>query len=212
MPKVFYDFFQINRSILLKLLAGTSLMSFVLVNIHMQSNITEGGVLGLTMLLYKLFGWDPAVTSPLLDFAAFSLGVTYFGRKFLKRTALCSLLFALFYKLFFTLGPVLPNLYQLPAVASILGGLGIGLGCGLIVHEGIAAGGDDALALVLSNRLNLKINRVYFLTDFSILILSLTYIPVNRIGFSLLTTVVSSLVIRQIEVLLPQKNGARSTI
>ncbi len=175
-------------------------MAFTVVNIHMQADITEGGILGLTLFLYKMFNLDPSYISPVLDFMCFAAGISLFGKNFLKKTAIASVSFALFYKIFLSLGAFIPTLYDFPIIAAIVGGIGIGIGCGLVVTEGGAAGGDDALALMLSHKFKINISKAYLFSDVVILALSLTYIPIGRIFFSLLTTFVSSILIGQFEI------------
>lgn len=175
-------------------------MSFTVVNVHLQSGITEGGILGLTLFLYKVLGIDPSFASTTLDFLCFAAGFSMFGKNFLKKTALASLSFAAFYKVFLWIGPILPNFYDIPIVAAIIGGIGIGIGCGMVITEGGAAGGDDAIALILSNKLKINISKAYFFTDLVVLLLSLVYIPFRRIFFSIMTTLVSSFLIGQFEV------------
>ena len=71
----------------------------------------------------------------------------------------------------------------------------MGVGVGLIVWQGISSGGDDALALVISKLTHCKISRAYLATDLTVLALSLSYIPVTRIAYSLVTVTISSLLI-----------------
>ncbi len=49
------------------ILAGTAILSFGLYNIHRQTHITEGGVLGMILLLNYWFGITSSVASPALD-------------------------------------------------------------------------------------------------------------------------------------------------
>ena len=63
------------------------------------------------------------------------------------------------------------------------------------VRVGGAACGDDGLAMSISQKLNIKIEYVYFFFDFVILVLSLTYIPVRRILYSLITVMISSKIV-----------------
>ena len=63
---------------------------------------------------------------------------------------------------------------------------------GLCVRIGGAPCGDDALAISLSHICKIKIEYVYMISDVTVLLLSLSYIPVRRIGFSLLTVLLSS--------------------
>lgn len=212
MLNLFTKSFDLSKKGLASILIGSCIMAFTVVNIHMQSNITEGGVLGLIMLLYKVFNFDPVTVSPILDFMCFALGASFFGNRFLKRTGIACIGFAFFYKIFLSIGAVLPSLYSFPIISALIGGIGIGVGCGLVVSQACAAGGDDALALVLSQKLNVNISKVYFLMDAIVLTLSLIYIPLDRIAFSLITTTVSSLIIGQFEiaVTVPAKTGVVS--
>lgn len=98
------------------------------------------------------------------------------------------------------MGPIIPDLYSYPLLAAIVGGVGIGLGCGLVVSQGGATGGDDALALVVSNKTKINISYAYLLMDIIVLVMSLTYIPFARLIYSLITTTVSSVLVGQFEV------------
>ena len=55
-----------------------------------------------------------------------------------------------------------------------------------------ASGGDDALALSISHVTGWKIAHSYLITDISVLLLSLSYIPLGRIIYSLITVTISS--------------------
>ena len=71
------------------------------------------------------------------------------------------------------------------------GALFIGVGAGLCVRAGGATTGDDALAMSLSHLTRIPIQWIYLTSDLIVLGLSLTYIPVRRIGYSLLTVILS---------------------
>ena len=64
-----------------------------------------------------------------------------------------------------------------------------------MVRQGASCAGDDALALVISKATGCRISRAYLLTDVSVLVLSLSYIPAGRIVYSLITVTVSSFMI-----------------
>ena len=55
--------------------------------------------------------------------------------------------------------------------------------------------GDDALAMSLERVLPLDIQWIYLISDLVVLLISLTYIPVSRITYSLLTVVLSGQII-----------------
>lgn len=181
------------------LLAGAAILSFGLHNIHSQSQITEGGVLGMTLLLHHWTGISPGIFSFVLDMTCYALGFKLLGAAFLKSAIFASTAYALFFRLWESVGYVLPPFADRPFLAAILGGLFVGIGVGLIVRRGGASGGDDALALIIRKITGWKISRAYFFTDFTVLMLSLSYIPFRKIFFSLLTVMLSSAIIELIQ-------------
>lgn len=90
---------------------------------------------------------------------------------------------------------MLPDLSDCPLIAAVLGGIFVGAGVGLIVRQGGSSGGDDALALTISHISHWRLSRSYLFTDVTVLLLSLSYIPVLRIVFSLITVTISSYLI-----------------
>ena len=174
---------------------GAAILAFGLYNVHSQSHITEGGVLGMTLLLEHWLGVSPAVSEVALDVICYALGLRYLGRAFLPHALAATGCFALFYALNERIGPVLPNLGGMPLVAAVVGGVFVGVGVGLVVRAGGAAGGDDALALTIAHLTKWRVARSYLMTDVAGLLLSLSYIHVSRIVFSLVTVTVSSFLI-----------------
>ena len=79
----------------------------------------------------------------------------------------------------------------MPLLASVLGAIFVGLGAGLCVRAGGATGGDDALAMSLSRLTRQPIERIYLASDLLVLALSASYIPLKRLGYSLLTVLLS---------------------
>lgn len=181
------------------LLLGAAILSFGMFNIHSQSQITEGGVLGMTLFLHHWTGISPGVYSFLLDMTCYIIGFKLLGTDFLKNAVFASTCYALLFRMWEAAGYLLPSFADRPLIAAILGGLFVGVGAGLIVRMGGASGGDDALALILHNVTKWKISHAYFFTDFVVLMLSVTYIPLTKILFSLLTVTISSTIIELVQ-------------
>ena len=171
---------------------GTFIMAFGLYNIHARCAVTEGGVLGAVLLLENWFGWSPSVTGLIMDVTCYAVGFRYLGWSFARYSLAATVFFSLNYRLFETTGPLFPDLSAWPVLAAVAGGIFIGIGVGLCVRIGGAAGGDDALAMVISQKLHTDISNAYLFTDLLVLTLSLTYIPARRIACSLITVTLSS--------------------
>lgn len=181
------------------ILLGTAFMSFGLYNVHQQTNITEGGILGLTLLLNYWLGLKASTLSLLLDLTFYFLAFKYMGKDFIKLSIVASISLAGFMRLWEQFPPMLPNLSSVPLIASILGGLFIGVGVGLVVRQGGASGGDDALALTISKITGTRISIAYLIADITVLLMSLSYIPLHHIMYSFLTVIISSLMIDLIQ-------------
>lgn len=184
---------------ILTLLLGAAILSFGMYNIHRQAGVTEGGVLGMILLLKHWFGISPSISGLVMDITCYIIGFRFLGKAFAKYSVIASLFFSLFYKLWEQFPPVIPDLTPHPLIAAVLGGLFVGIGVGLIVRIGGAAGGDDALALAISHVTKCSISKAYLFTDLVVLALSLSYIPFSRIFYSLITVFISSNVIEFVQ-------------
>lgn len=185
----------------LMLVLGAAILAFGLFNVHAQSRITEGGVLGTTLLLRHWLGVTPAVSEIVLDAVCYGLGIRFLGRDFLKRAIVATGCYAAFYAVNERIGYVLPDMSGMPLLAALVGGMFVGVGVGLVVRAGGAAGGDDALALVISKVFGVNVSRAYLITDTIVLLLSLSYIPVESVACSLVTVMLSSFIIGRIHTL-----------
>ena len=186
------------RKILLSVIGG-GILAFGLYNVHSLSGVTEGGALGLTLLLEHWLDLSPAWSGLLINFACYAFGFRTLGRSFLCWSALSGGSFSAFYAFLERFPRVWPGLAGMPLPAAFLGALFVGVGVGLCVRAGGAPTGDDALAMSLSQRFHVPIERIYLTTDLTVLALSLTYLPPIRIAYSLLTVTLSGKVIGLIQ-------------
>lgn len=185
---------QIVKSILLIML-GSTILSFGSYNFNYQNNVTEGGVLGLLLLMKNLFDISPSITSLIIDLSLFALGSKFFGKRFLLYSLTATITFSSTYKIWESVGFIAPNLSNSMLLASIFAGLGVGIGVGLVIRGGGASGGDDVIALLGNKFTPLKINHVYLITDIVVLLLSLSYLDFKQIFFSIIAVSISGKII-----------------
>ena len=188
MPKL-----KLSNSIVIVL--ASIFQAFGIYNVHALSNVTEGGVLGATLLIQHWFHISPALSALVLNIACYTLGWKTLGRSFLAYSAISILTYSAGYAFFEQFPPLFPEIAAYPLLAAVVGALFIGIGAGLCVKCGGATAGDDALAMSLSHILKWPIERIYLFSDLLVLILSLSYIPFRRIAYSLLTVVLSGQII-----------------
>lgn len=179
----------------LVIILGSAILAFGLYNVHSISGVTEGGVLGLTLLLKHWFDISPSVSGLILNILCYLFGFKLLGREFIAYSVVAGVSYSAFYAVFEQFPPLWPQIAQFPLAASIVGALFVGIGVGLCIMENSAPTGDDSLALSLSHHFKIGIQWVYLLSDLIILALSLTYIPFSKIIYSLLTVILSGQII-----------------
>ena len=181
--------------------------AFGMYNIHALSGVTEGGVLGLTLLLDHWFRISPAISGFVLNAACYLIGWRTLDKDFIAYSLIAAAGFSVGYGICEQFPPLWPGIARYPLVAAVVGALFIGIGAGLCVRVGGATSGDDALAMSLSHLTKLPIQWIYLASDLTVLLLSLTYIPVKRIAWSLLTVILSGQIIGLIQ---PKKKKTQS--
>ena len=76
------------------MILGSSILAMGMCNIHAHSGVTEGGVLGLTLLLEHLFAISPALSALILNVLCYALGWRTLGRGFLLNSAIACLCYS----------------------------------------------------------------------------------------------------------------------
>ena len=185
-------------------LLGAGIQAVGMCNIHAFADVTEGGVLGATLLLRHWFAISPALSALVLNILCYLIGWRTLGKGFLLYSALCGVAYSVFYALLTPFAPLWPGLIASPLRSAVVGAVFVGVGAGLCVRIGGAPGGDDALAMALSRLTGLGVQWIYLFTDALVLGLSVSYIPLGKIAYSLLTVLLSGQIIGWV-----QKIGVR---
>lgn len=201
--------YNITAMRILVSLLGSALLAFGLYNVHSLSGVTEGGILGLTLLLQHWFDISPATSGLVLNLLCYVIGWKMLGKEFLIYSAVSAGGFSLSYKIFEQFDPLWPQLAQRPLLAAVVGAAFVGISVGICVRIGGAPSGDDSLAMSLSKATGMDIQWAYLIFDLIVLAMSLSYIPLSRIAYSLLTVVLSGQLVGIVQKIpLPQKQRA----
>ena len=178
---------------------ASAFQAFGMYHIHAVADITEGGVLGATLLLEYWIGISPALSSFLMNGACYLLGWKTLGKSFIAYSLIAACGYSVGYGFCEQFPPLWPEIVQLPLLSALLGAMFIGIGAGLCIRAGGATTGDDALAMSLTRITKIPIQWIYLVSDLTVLLLSLSYISLGRIVYSLLTVILSGQVIGWIQ-------------
>ena len=178
---------------------ASALQAFGMYNVHALSGVTEGGIFGLILLLDHWLDLSPAISSLILNGGCYALGWRTLGREFIGYSVIAACGYSVSYGICEQFPPLWPQIAEMPLTAAVVGALFIGIGAGLCVRAGGATSGDDALAMSLTHLTKIPIQWLYLISDLTVLGLSLSYIPLRRIGYSLLTVILSGQIIGWIQ-------------
>jgi uncharacterized membrane-anchored protein YitT (DUF2179 family) len=158
--------------------AGLGLHGFLL-----PSNLIDGGVTGISMLLAKVIGWPLAVLIPLVNLPFILVGYRQLGKAFAVRSALA--IAALAAALAFVHFPIITNDRVLDAV---FGGFFLGAGIGLAVRGSAVLDGTEIAALLISRHSAMvKVGDVILAFNVILFIVAMAVLGVESALYSILT-------------------------
>ena len=108
MLKLFHSLDLKLKSCLIALF-GSAFLAFGLYHVHSFSGVTEGGVLGMTLLLDHWFHISPSVSGFIMNLACYAMGWKLLGRQFIAYSILSSASFSLSYRICEQFPPLWPG-------------------------------------------------------------------------------------------------------
>ena len=110
------------------------------------NNIVPGGITGISTVLHSFYGLPIGTMMLALNIPIFIAGLLVIGWKYIARTGLCLGLVSLAIDV---LEPVLPKYTDDMVIASVFGGVCMGLALSLFFMRGGSTGGSDVVARIL---------------------------------------------------------------
>ncbi len=178
---------KLSRDILI-LLFGSFLFA-IAVNVFIIPNeLGEGGVTGITIILYYLFQWSPGLMNLILN--TFLLIVGY---RFLDRQLIIYTIFAvLFNSLFLHLTKDWSIASNELIVNAIFGGALAGIGIGMIIQIGGSTAGTTILARIANKYLDWNISYALLFFDLIVVFASYFIIGIEKLMFTIIMLYVAT--------------------
>lgn len=171
---------------------GSLFLSFGVVLFFIPNALVTGGTSGMAILLHYLFDLPTgsmmvAVNAPLL-----LLGAKYLGRAFTLRSIVTIVLSSLFIDLFNEVLQV-NALTKDVILASLFGGVSVGVGLGLVLSGNASAGGSTILAKIIASKTSIKASSVILAIDVMIIIaIALIFKNIDLALWSLVSIYISA--------------------
>ena len=127
-------------------IAGSAVVGFALAIFTVPNDIAPGGFSGLATALAAIMPLSVGIWNFLLNVPLLIICWRKLGIRPVVFTLLCTALLSFFIDLF---GKVIPLYTSSMMLASIYGGVILGLGTGILFLRGLSTGGTDLLVLVL---------------------------------------------------------------
>ncbi len=163
-------------------------------------NIVNGGMNGLALIFDFWFGWPVELTTAILAWSFFLVGLIFIGKTFSAQTFLATILYPLFF--FLLLRYVGPNWIGFDAdqethrlLAAIFGGSLVGIGIGMSFLAGGSTGGFDVVMLLGQRFFEWKASITSFAIDVVIIVLGMFTFTIVSGLYGVISTVVTSVMI-----------------
>jgi len=147
------------------ILAGAALLAVSMHVFFIPNDLVAGGLSGTAQIINNFTGLPIGTLSFILNIPLFFLGWRFLGgRRFLARTVIASLLFAVILDGLDLLWPR-PHLTDDLGLNALYGGVTAGVAVGLLFRARATSGGTDILARILERRFAMPLSQAYLYTD-----------------------------------------------
>jgi uncharacterized membrane-anchored protein YitT (DUF2179 family) len=150
---------------------GSFALAFGVVGFLSPNKIATGGTAGLAIVFHYLTNLPTGTLLALINIPLLLVSVKYLGKYFAIKTIVAIILIGVFIDLLAEfIG--LPALSNEPLLATLYGGVIIGIGLGLIFKGGASAGGGTIIAKIVTSKTNMKTGNVILFLDVIVVVLA----------------------------------------
>ncbi|CAM3972056.1 YitT family protein [Paenibacillus alkaliterrae] len=184
---------------IIPILIGTAIYAFGLHYFVLPNQLMEGGVTGIAVLLNYAAGWPLSLSTLLLNIPLFFLGWKALGRGQMVYTLIGIISLSGFLALMERLidrSMLIPfqssNDYML---AALYAGVTLGTGLGIVFRFGGTTGGVDIVARIVTRSKGISMGQIILTLDAVIIGISLFYISIEKVLYTLVTVFIASKII-----------------
>jgi uncharacterized membrane-anchored protein YitT (DUF2179 family) len=153
----------IQRTMLITV--GAALMAVGLEIFLVPNHVIDGGIVGISIMLSYLTGWKLGVFIFLLNIPFFYIGYKQIGKTF----ALSTLYGIIILSIGTTLLHPVPAFTQDILLATVFGGIVLGIGVGIVIRYGGSLDGTEILAILINKKLPFSVGEIIMFFNLFIL-------------------------------------------
>ncbi|TCT18751.1 uncharacterized membrane-anchored protein YitT (DUF2179 family) [Melghiribacillus thermohalophilus] len=175
---------------------GSFFIAFAFNLFLLPNDIASGGVAGISTITKDVFGWEPAFVQAGLNIPLFIAGIVILGANFGLKSFIGTIALPFFVYLTKDFAPATFN----PLLASIFGGMGVGIGLGVVFKGRASTGGIDVAAQILHKFTNLSLGLCIAIIDGAIVTTSAFVFNIEQALYALIGLFVTSKTIDLVQV------------
>ena len=161
-----------NKKIILTLL-GSSIMAIGVSLFLLPNQLSSGGFSGIATITYYLFNLPMGIVILILNIPLFIIAWKKIGKEFLIRAVIGTVSLSIFIDIFDEITPITQDKF----LASIYGGIIIGIGTAIILKANSSTGGTELFANII------KIYKPYIKIGSLIVIIDIVIVAINVVLF-----------------------------
>lgn len=168
------------------LVLSVAFATFALKSFLVPNHFLDGGITGISLLLYEIYGWDLGLVLIILNLPFIILAYFKVGKNFSIRSTLTILLIAVTLQLV-----PFPELTHDKLLVAMFGGFFLGIGIGLAMRGGGTFDGMEVLALITTKKSSFSIVEIILGLNLIIFIIA-AFIKIETALYAILTYIVAS--------------------
>ncbi len=177
---------------ILMIIIGSFIFAIGVNYFAIPNRLSEGGVIGITIVTFYLFDWSPGIVNFILNTSLVAVGYKFFDKRVIVYTLIAIIFSSL--SLHFTVGWG-DGINDDTLLAALFAGLSVGLGLGLIFRSGGTSGGSAILARLGNQLLGWTIGKGMLVIDIAVIVVSSFIIGQEKAMYTLISVYVGAKVI-----------------
>lgn len=165
------------------MLIGAILYSIGLEIFLIPNNVIDGGIVGISIMISHFTKIPLGVLTLLLNLPFFIFGYKQIGKTF----AISTLFSVVCYSVGVSVLHPISSITHDVLLASVFGGIIIGLGIGIIIRNGGSTDGTEVVAIILDKRMSFSVGQIVMFFNFFILTFAGFLFGWDRSMYSLIT-------------------------
>lgn len=176
----------------LMLIAGSCIAAFALEKILIPVQIMDGGMVGIAMIISTLTPLPLGILTICLNLPMVWIGGRKLERSFFIRTIAAMAVFSIALEVFASPAFHKITITEDKLLATVFGGVLLGLGVGLVLLNGGCLDGTEAVAILISKKMNVSVGQVVLFFNVLIYLTAGALFGLDRALYSMLTYIIVS--------------------